>query len=74
MVEPLRFNFAMAVLPSIIFFSALVELVNHIGLLGICMRAFALIFCTFTRCTAPEAIAAAANVSVQLALLNSPAL
>ena len=72
MIENLRPNFALMVLPSIIFFSALVELANHWGLLGICMRAFATVFCTFTRCTPPEAVSAAANVFV--GMTNAPLL
>jgi hypothetical protein len=71
-MAPLQGGFALNVLPSIIFFSALVEFANHIGVLPICMRFFAAIFCSFTRCSAPEAIASAANVFV--GMTNAPLL
>ena len=65
-------NFAIGVLPSIIFFSALVEVANHLGLLPMLMRFFASIFCFFCRCTPPEAVSAAANVFV--GMTNAPLL
>lgn len=71
-MAPLVGGFALNVLPSIIFFSALVEFANHIGVLPVCMRFFAVIFCSFTRCSAPEAIASAANVFV--GMTNAPLL
>lgn len=47
-------NFAIGVLPSIIFFSAFVEVMNHIGVLPWFMKIFASIFCFFTGCNVPE--------------------
>ena len=65
-------NFAIGVLPSIIFFSALVEVANHLGLLPLVMRLFASVFGGFCRCTPPEAVSAAANVFV--GMTNAPLL
>ena len=70
--RPMGGNFAIAVLPSIIFFSAFVEVANHVGVLPWLMRAFAALFCFFTSCTIPEGVAAAANVFV--GMTNAPLL
>ena len=70
--RPMGSNFAIAVLPSIIFFSALVEVMNHLGILPWLMKVFAWVFCAFTRCTVPEGVSAAANVFV--GMTNAPLL
>ena len=70
--RPMGGNFAIGVLPSIIFFSAFVEVANHIGVLPWLMRVFAALFCFFTGCTIPEGVSAAANVFV--GMTNAPLL
>ncbi len=70
--RPMGGNFAIGVLPSIIFFSAFVEVMNHIGVLPWLMRVFAALFCFFTGCTIPEGVSAAANVFV--GMTNAPLL
>jgi CNT family concentrative nucleoside transporter len=69
---PMAGNFAMGVLPSIIFFSAFVEVANHVGVLPLLMKIFATLFCAFTGCTIPEGVSAAANVFV--GMTNAPLL
>lgn len=70
--RPMGGNFAIGVLPSIIFFSAFVEVMNHVGVLPLLMRVFAALFCFFTGCTIPEGVSAAANVFV--GMTNAPLL
>lgn len=71
-VSPAGPTFAVGVLPSIIFFSALVEILNHVGILPVVMSGCAWIFGFFAAVSPMESVSAAANVFV--GMTNAPLL